>query len=230
MDIHRREELRSLEEDLGYLFEQPDLLLRALVHKSYANEAGGGEDNERLEFLGDSILGLCVARLLYEVKPPMAEGDMSRVRAYLVKEETLSQLARAIDLGSHIRLGKGEEQSGGSDKASILADAFEALVGAIYLDGGYDLSFRFVESIYRPLIDDSAGAVDRDYKTRLQEFCQARYKKAPTYKQLGATGPDHDRIFLVEILIGSRSIAKGRGRSKKEAEQDAALHALEFLS
>src|SRR5512138_575230 len=153
MDIHRREELRSLEEDLGYLFEQPELLLRALVHKSYANEAGGGEDNERLEFLGDSILGLCVARLLYEVKPPMAEGDMSRVRAYLVKEETLAQLARAIDLGSHIRLGKGEEQSGGSDKPSILADAFEALVGAIYFDGGYDLAFRFVESIYRPLIE-----------------------------------------------------------------------------
>ncbi len=113
MDIHRREELRTLEEDLGYIFEQPELLLQALVHTSYANETGEeGGDNERLEFLGDSVLGVSVARLLYDVMPPMAEGDMSRVRAYLVKEETLAQMARAIDIGSHLRLGKGEEQSG----------------------------------------------------------------------------------------------------------------------
>jgi ribonuclease III len=232
IDIHRREALRTLEEDLGYLFEKPDLLDLALVHKSFANETGGDStDNERLEFLGDSVLGLSVARLLFDLQPPMTEGDMSRVRAYLVKEETLAQVARSLDIGCHLRLGKGEEQSGGSEKPSILADAFEALVGAIYLDGGFELAYRFVESIYKPVIDRAGTdtVISRDYKTRLQEFCQARYRRAPTYRHLEASGPDHDRSFMVEVWLGNRSIAKGRGRSKKEAEQDAAQHSLELL-
>lgn len=231
VDIKRRELLRTLEEELGYIFEQPLLLEEALMHKSYANEAGHPVlHNERLEFLGDAVLGVCVSRLLFEVEPPFSEGDMSRIRAYLVKEETLAHIARTLDIGDHLRLGKGESQSGGADKPSILADAFEALVGAIYLDGGYELAFSFVESIYSPVIEDAgANVIRRDYKTRLQEICQARYKKAPTYKALGSSGPDHDQIFSVEIFLGARSLAKGMGRSKKEAEQNAASHALDLL-
>lgn len=231
MDINRREELRTLEEDLGYLFERADLLDQAMVHKSYANEADVPvHHNERLEFVGDSVLGLCVAHLLYDFEPGLSEGDMSRIRAYLVKEETLAMLARSLDLGDHIRLGKGELASGGLDKPSILADAFEALVGAIYMDGGFDLAFMFVESIYSPVIGEAGTTViSRDYKTRLQEYCQARYKRAPAYKHIEATGPDHDKHFLVEVHLGGRTLSTGRGRSKKEAEQDAAQHALELL-
>jgi ribonuclease-3 len=231
MNIRRREALRSLEEDLGYLFERPDLLDQALVHRSYANEAGQGDwHNERLEFLGDAVLGLCVAQLLFEGQPHFDEGDMSRIRSHLVKEETLADVARSLGLGNHIRLGKGEEQSGGAEKPSILSDGFEALLGAIYIDGGFELAFRFIESIFQPVIDQAgSAAIVKDYKSRLQEYCQARYKKAPAYKQLSAEGPDHDRVFTVEIVLGARSLGKGAGRSKKEAEQDAARHALELL-
>jgi ribonuclease-3 len=231
LGILRREEMRSLEEDIGYLFEQPGLLDQALIHKSYANEAGGGDlHNERLEYLGDSVLELSVARLLFDIAPSLNEGDMSRVRAYLVKEETLAQLSLSLGVGKHLRLGKGEEQSGGAEKPSILADAFEALVGAIYLDGGFELAFRFVESIYSPVIEEAGTEViAHDYKTRLQEYCQARYKRAPSYRHVESSGPDHDRHFVVEATLGNRSLAKGRGRSKKEAEQDAARHALELL-
>ena len=231
MDIRRIEQLRTLEEDLGYIFEQPKLLNQALVHKSHANEAQGEiVDNERLEYLGDSVLGLGVARLLYDVEPLLNEGDMSRIRAYLVKEETLAQIAKTIDLGPHLLLGKGEARQGGAEKPSILSDAFEAHVVAIYLDGGFEIAFRFIESIYQPVID-SAGVemIELDYKTRLQEYCQARYKKAPTYKHLGAEGPDHDRAFTLQVPMVKRSLAKGRGRSKKEAEQDAAEHAMRFF-
>ncbi len=231
MDINRQEALRTLEEDLGYLFEQPQLLNKALVHSSYANEAGNGtEHNERLEFLGDSVLGLCVATLLFELEPKQNEGDMSRTRAHLVKEETLAYVARTLGLGAYIQLGRGEAQSGGANKPSILADALEALIAAIYLDGGFELAYRFVESIYGPVIDESgAEVISKDYKTKLQEFCQSRYKQAPAYKHLEATGPDHDRSFVVEAVLGNRALARGRGRSKKEAEQDAARHALEIL-
>lgn len=231
MDMNRREELRTLEEDLGYLFEQSALLDQAMIHKSFANESDVPvHHNERLEFIGDSVLGLCVAHLLYDFEPGLTEGDMSRIRAYLVKEETLAMLARSLDLGDHLRLGKGELASGGIDKPSILADAFEALVGAIYLDGGFDLAFMFVESIYSPVIGEAGTTViSRDYKTRLQEYCQARYKRAPSYKHVESTGPDHSRQFVVEVHLGGRLLAKGRGRSKKEAEQDAAQHALELL-
>jgi ribonuclease-3 len=231
MDMHRREELRDLEEDIGYLFEDVDLLDGALTHKSFANEVGrAAADNQRLEFLGDSVLGLIVSNLLYEVHPPLSEGEMSKIRAYLVREESLREIARSFELGKRLRLGRGEEQTGGRDKASILADAFEALVAAIYLDGGFDLAFRFVEGIFRPVI--AAGGtepIERDYKTRLQEYCQARYGKAPTYRVVSDSGPDHAKVFEVEILAGKSVLARGKGRSKKEAEQRAAQDALEIL-
>ena len=231
MDMHRRETLRDLEEDLGYLFEDPSILDRALTHKSYSNERGEGVGhNERLEFLGDAVLDLVVSHLLHDVRPILSEGDMSKIRAHLVKEDSLGRVARSFGLGQYLVLGRGEEHTGGRDKASILADAFEALVAAIYQDGGFDLVFSFVESVFSPVIEEGgAGALERDYKTRLQEYCQARYGKAPTYRLVGESGPDHEKHFEVEIWIGNRSLGRGRGRSKKEAEQRAAQDALELL-
>ncbi len=236
MDMRRREKLRDLEEDLGYLFESPALLDRALTHKSHANEAGaggtgaGGTDNERLEFLGDAVLDLAVSHLLHETVPPLSEGDMSRIRAYLVKEESLERLARSFGLGQYLLLGRGEEQTGGREKASILAGAFEALVAAVYLDGGFELAVSLAEGIFRPILAEAGpGVLDRDYKTRLQEFCQARYGRGPTYRLVGEAGPDHDKQFEVELLVGPRPLGRGRGRTKKEAEQRAAQDALEVL-
>jgi len=231
MDMHRRETLRDLEEDLGYLFEDTNVLDRALTHKSYANERGDRVDhNERLEFLGDAVLDLVVSHMLHDVRPVLSEGDMSKVRAHLVNEESLGKVARSFGLGQYLVLGRGEERTGGRDKASILADAFEALVAAIYQDGGFDLVFSFVESVFQPVIEASGtGALERDYKTRLQEYCQARYGQAPGYRLVGESGPDHEKSFEVEIWIGNRSLGRGRGRSKKEAEQGAAQDALELL-
>jgi len=232
MDMHRRESLRDLEEDLGYLFESVGLLDQALTHKSYANEQGEGVvHNERLEFLGDAVLDLVVSHMLHDVQPRLNEGDMSRIRAHLVNEESLGKVARSFGLGQYLVLGRGEERTGGCEKASILADAFEALVAAIYLDGGFDLVFSFVESVFRPVIEASGtGALERDYKTRFQEYCQARYGKAPSYRLVGESGPDHQKNFEVEICLGNRSLGHGRGRNKKEAEQRAAQDALELLS
>jgi ribonuclease-3 len=232
MDMTRREELRDLEEHMGYLFEKPELLDQALTHKSYANERGGEvPDNERLEFLGDAVLDLTVSHLLYGLVPTLSEGEMSKVRAYLVKEDSLRRIARTFDLGSHIRLGRGEEQTGGRDKPSILADAFEALLAAVYLDGGFELAYRFAESIFRSIVAEAGTeAAELDYKTRLQEFCQARYGKAPSYRLVGEEGPDHDKVFEVELRVGRRVLGRGRGRNKKEAEQRAAQDALELLA
>jgi ribonuclease-3 len=231
MDMHRRETLRDLEEDLGYLFEDADLLDQALIHKSYANERDDGvAHNERLEFLGDAVIDLVVSHMLHDVRPALSEGDMSKIRAHLVQEESLGKVASSFGLGQYLVLGRGEERSGGRDKASILADAFEALVAAIYRDGGFDLVFSFVESVFQPVIEESgSGALERDYKTRLQEYCQGRYGQAPGYRLVGESGPDHEKSFEVEIWIGNRSLGRGRGRSKKEAEQRAAQDALEFL-
>ncbi|GAB4249052.1 MULTISPECIES: ribonuclease III family protein [Deferrisoma] len=231
MDMERRENLRDLEEALGYLFETPDLLDQALTHKSYANERGSGiRDNERLEFLGDAVLDLVVSHLLYELRPPLTEGKMSKVRAFLVSEPSLAEVARSFGLGRYLLLGKGEEQTGGREKPSILSGAFEALVAAIYLDGGFDLAREFVDAVFRPLLEaEGPGGLDRDFKTRLQEHCQGRYGTAPTYRLVGEWGPDHDKTFEVEIRLGNRVLGRGRGRSKKEAEQRAAQGALDVL-
>ncbi|RMG92956.1 MAG: ribonuclease III [Candidatus Dadabacteria bacterium] len=229
--MERRENLRDLEEALGYLFETPDLLDQALTHKSYANERGSGiRDNERLEFLGDAVLDLVVSHLLYDLRPPLTEGKMSKVRAFLVSEPSLAEVARSFGLGRYLLLGKGEEQTGGREKPSILSGAFEALVAAIYLDGGFDLAREFVDAVFRPLLEaEGPGGLDRDFKTRLQEHCQGRYGTAPTYRLVGEWGPDHDKTFEVEIRLGNRVLGRGRGRSKKEAEQRAAQGALDVL-
>jgi len=231
MDMERREHLRGLEEALGYLFENPGLLDQALTHKSYANEQGRGvRDNERLEFLGDAVLDLVVSHLLFDLRPRLSEGKMSKVRAFLVSETSLAEVARSFGLGGYLRLGKGEEQTGGRTKPSILSGALEALIAAIYLDGGFDLAREFVDAVFRPLLEvEGPSGLDRDYKTRLQEHCQGRYGSAPTYRLVGEWGPDHDKTFEVEIRLGNRVLGKGRGRSKKEAEQRAAQDALAVL-
>lgn len=231
MDIRRREILRDLEEDIGYIFENPELLDQAMTHKSFANESGTSAlDNERLEFLGDAALDLAVSHLLHEIEPKLSEGEMSKIRAYLVKEESLHRFAKSFNLGRYLLLGKGEKKSGGREKPSILADSLEALIAAIYLDGGFYMAFPFIEGIFRPIISDGGvDAMDRDFKTRLQEICQTKFGKAPTYKLVDQSGPDHEKIFEVEILMGSQSFARARGRSKKEAEQNAAQDALEIL-
>ncbi len=231
MDMERREHLRGLEEALGYLFENPGLLDQALTHKSYANEQGRGvRDNERLEFLGDAVLDLVVSHLLFDLRPRLSEGKMSKVRAFLVSETSLAEVARSFSLGEYLRLGKGEEQTGGRTKPSILSGALEALIAAIYLDGGFDLALEFVDAVFRPLLEmEGPSGLDRDYKTRLQEHCQGRYGSAPNYRLVGEWGPDHDKTFEVEIRLGNRVLGKGRGRSKKEAEQRAAQDALALL-
>ncbi len=228
-------DLAALEARIGHRFADAGLLARALTHRSFANEQGGGETpgshNERLEFLGDAVLDLAVTHLLLERLPEAAEGELSRLRAAVVSERALAALARRLDLGRHLRLGRGEERTGGRDKPSILADAFEALVGAVYLDAGWPAAFALVRAHLQGPIDLAArGEAEPDYKTRLQELVQQRFRIAPRYSLLSAEGPDHARTFEVELALGDTVVGRGRGASKKEAEQRAAAEALVALA
>jgi len=229
--------LAGLEERLGYRFHDPALLRTALTHRSYLHEnpaEGGdraeGEDNQRLEFLGDAVLSLAISTLLYRVHPSFREGDLTRMRAGLVNEHQLSELAGDLGLAGYLVLGHGEEASGGRSKRSILADAFEAVLAAVYLDGGYQAAVDAVERLFADLVQSSAGRdLLEDYKTRLQELTQADFNQTPDYRLTGIEGPDHDRTFEVTLALGSIDLAVGRGRSKKEAERAAARAALKKL-
>jgi len=232
LSSERREKLRQLEADLGVSFEDMSLLNTALTHRSYVNEnqtmAGG--DNERLEFLGDAVLELCISDLLLQIHPDHTEGGLSKLRASMVNEQPLALLADTFRLGEYILLGKGEEISGGRTKPSILADAFEAILAALYLDRGFETVHRFVERIFVPLIGtDSEDPFYRDYKTALQEICQSRFKTIPRYTLLHEYGPDHEKIFHVRLTAAAFIAATGTGRNKKEAEQAAARKALEQI-
>ncbi|MCP4678819.1 MAG: ribonuclease III [Deltaproteobacteria bacterium] len=215
-------------EKLNYVFSDSKLLTQALTHKSFANEnLGKGEDNQRLEFLGDAVLGLVVAEALMERLPKAAEGQLTPRRAALVNESSLAQLARQIDLGDIIRLGHGEEKNNGRDRPSILADAVEAVVGAVYLDGGYEASKTVVLGWLEPMLEQVvSGTFPDDAKTALQEVLQARNTNIPRYRIVGEEGPDHAKVFEVEITVDGKVLARGRGRSKKDAEKDAARRAL----
>ncbi|MBU2551467.1 MAG: ribonuclease III [Proteobacteria bacterium] len=227
----------GLQKRLGYTFQDGALLERALRHRSYVHqfrsetdEAQDMEDNQRLEFLGDAVLGLCVGTLLYDTFPDFKEGEMSKMRAGLVNEARLAKLARQIDLPSSLLLGRGEDATGGRDKDSILADAVEAVLAAIYLDGGFEASMEVVENLWGELISLGPGIeLLGDYKTRLQELTQRVYGEVPTYLLTGTEGPDHDRTFEVSLVVGGRPLASGKGRSKKAAEKAAARSALEKL-
>jgi len=224
--------LKTLEQLLSYSFRNPELLDNALVHRSYLNEAASScrADNQRLEFLGDAVIELCISDLLIKSFPDDAEGQLSRLRASVVNEQSLAELSRKFCLGAFLLLGRGEESSGGRSKASILADAFEAVTAAVYLDGGFDRAYEFIRRVFSPLIEEGGSHVTyRDYKTDLQEFCQQRFREIPRYTLSGESGPDHDKIFESCVAVPGILQATGQGKSKKEAEQDAARKALAAL-
>lgn len=223
--------LNRLEKAIGYSFRNRKLLEKALNHRSYVNEhpASKIEDNERLEFLGDAVLNLIAGHMLMDRHPEVAEGELSRMRANLVNEARLAELARSIDLGEFIRLGKGELQTNGREKNSILADAFEAVTAAIYLDGGFQKAFRIISKHFKTFFHSiAADAAGQDYKSRLQELVQTTHKVTPTYKVIAENGPDHDKVFTVLVKV-HRLTARGKGKSKKIAEQEAARRCLERL-
>jgi ribonuclease III len=213
-----------LQNALGYKFKDPSLLARCLTHVSY-NYAKSPGHNEVLEFLGDAVLDLAVSDLLIRSYPEKSEGDLSRMRAALVNSSVLAEKAAAIRLGPLLRLGKGEERSGGRSKPSILAGAFEALVGAVYRDGGYDAARHLVERYFMADVKEKTLG-QRDYKTRLQEISQMLFREPPVYRLVSESGPDHAKRFVTEIAIGGKILGKGEGRSKKQSEQEAAQEAL----
>lgn len=222
--------MENLEEKLGYRFKNRSLLTTALTHSSYANEnrAKGVECNERLEFLGDSVLGLVVADYLYQTRKDWPEGELTRFRASLVCEENLDNVAHELNLGSYLLLGKGEEAGGGRTRNSIIADAVEAVLAAIYLDGGIDEARKMVKTFILDRIG-TRDAANRDYKTALQEIVQRKSGKTLSYHLLGSEGPDHAKIFYMEVQLNGNPIGQGQGRSKKEAEQMAAKAGIESL-
>jgi len=216
---------------LGYVFRQQDYIQQALCHRSYANEQPDASlpDNERFEFLGDAVLSLVIGHMLMDRFPEIDEGDLSRMRAALVNEHRLAALARDLDLGSAILLGKGEELTQGRQKSSILADTMEAVIAAVYLDGGFDCVFNIIETLLGPFLDDMAdGHGVGDHKSRLQELAQTMFKQVPSYQVVKETGPDHEKTFHVCLTV-SHFEACGKGHSKKRAEQDAARRALNLI-
>lgn len=214
-----------LQEAIGVKFGNIALLQQALTHPSYANENPGGVaiDNERLEFLGDAVLNLVVTEELYRNFPDLKEGELTELRVLLIRQETLARYARRLNLGSHLLLGKGEELTGGRERETNLADAFEALVGAVFLDQGIEITRRF---ILAQLGDEIAAVTDlgrrRNYKALLQEFTQAKFKQLPVYQVIAVSGPDHARSFTVEVRLGGQTIGSGSGKSKRVAEAEAA--------
>ncbi len=223
--------MTELEKKIGYEFKTPELLEAALTHSSFANEnrRSGVESNERLEFLGDSILGMVVAEHLFKNCPDMPEGKMTKFRAELVCERSLAAVAERINLGASLLLGKGEAHCGGRNRASILADATEAVLAAIYLDGGMEAVKRIISGL---LLSEAAGATVpiRDYKTTLQEAVQKKSGQVIKYELVGESGPDHSKTFQVRVCVNGQEIGCGSGRSKKEAEQMAAKRGLEAMN
>jgi ribonuclease III len=235
MDITREEkqQLKAFERRFAYSFKQREHLKRALTHRSYANEQRlpASEHNERYEYLGDAVLELSISHLLMTHFPESPEGELSKLRAAVVNEAQLAQLARAVNLGDYIYLGKGEDQTGGRDKPSLLADCFEAVLGGIYLDRGFNRAFLVVEHHYLSILREARenGELLRDFKTKLQEEAQKRFRAVPRYRLVDEVGPDHSKTFNVELSISSQVYGLGSGTSKKSAEQQAAKEALAKL-
>jgi len=222
-------DLSSFEERIGYQFQSRDLLTRALTHKSYSHEARQDNvlDNETFEFLGDSVLGFVMGDLLFRRFPSLDEGALSKMKAYLVSASRLAAKGRDYGMGEVIYLGVGEEKSGGRNKESLLANLFEAMIAAVYLDGGIDPARALIERSFAHDVDsiDAEDLLFQDYKTALQELAQGKGLQLPEYNVIDEVGPDHDKRFVVEVKVGNRS-ARGEGSSKKEAQQQAAKHAL----
>ncbi len=231
--VRIRDEFETLERAIEYRFRDRGLLEHALTHTSRANEdvSGGVFDNESLEFLGDAVLGFVVADMLFHEFPSFNEGQKSKIKAALVSGETLARQAEGLRLGDHLLLGRGEEKSGGRRKLALLADGYEALIAAIYLDGGVEQARAFIAREFAPLVSEirERGLAGHDHKSALQEYLQSHDQGLPEYRLTGTAGPDHRKVFHVEVVVGGRSLASGLGPSKKEAEQEAARVALGML-
>lgn len=224
-------DLECLEQLLGYHFIQKDLAFRALTHPSFKHEQAGDEDYQRLEFLGDAVLGMLLAEMLYSSFPDASEGVLSRLRAQLAGQDKLAAIARVSGLGQFIRLGRGEEQSIGREKDSILADVLESLIAAIYLDGGLDPARKMVRHFFKSTAD-SAGPVTglNDAKSELQELISSKRLPPPMYEIIDESGPPHARWYRFQVVVADKPIGEGEGRTKKAAQQAAATQALEYLS
>lgn len=232
MQLSDKKELERLASRLSYTFNDIDILLHSVVHRSFLNERGDQniENNERLEFLGDAVLSTVVSHLLIKRFPDADEGMLSKFRAKLVNENTLAKLAMDIELGRHLLLGKGEELTGGRGKPSILSDAYEAVIAAVYLDGGFEAAFSLVSRQFYILMQEiSVTEASKDYKTELQEQTQEMFKVAPGYRLISETGPEHNKVFEVEVLINGERFGRGQGKAKKEAEQQAAMEGLDKI-
>ncbi len=223
--------MTDLQNKIGYQFKNPALLNEALTHSSYANEHKSQhiKYNERLEFLGDSVLSIVVSDYIYKNCPELPEGELTKLRASLVCEKSLYEFAKKIDLGKYLILSKGERNNGGADRPSILSDAFEALIAAIYIDGGIEPASKHILNFVIPAIKNSKKKKINDYKTTLQEIIQKNPGEKLEYVLVKESGPDHNKHFVVEVHLNSNVIGKGGGRSKKEAEQQAAREALELM-
>lgn len=223
--------MTDLQNKIGYQFKNPALLNEALTHSSYANEHKSQhiKYNERLEFLGDSVLSIVVSDYIYKNCPELPEGELTKLRASLVCEKSLYEFAKKIDLGNYLILSKGERNNGGADRPSILSDAFEALIAAIYIDGGIAPASKHILNFVIPAIKNSKKKKINDYKTTLQEIIQKNPGERLEYVLVKESGPDHNKHFVVEVHLNSNVIGKGGGRSKKEAEQQAAREALELM-
>jgi ribonuclease-3 len=226
-------DLKGLQHQLAITFKSEDLLQQAFIHSSYINENPGYAiaDNERLEFLGDALLSCIVAEELYHKFPDFSEGELTEIRASLIRQETLADIATELELGNHLLLGRGEEITGGRRKRTNLADALEALIGAIYIDQGADVVRNFVLSrLSDKILKAKVTGIGRNYKALLQELTQAKYKKLPSYRTVEASGPDHDKKFVVVVMLDSMKIGSGSGKTKRAAEMEAARSAWEQMS
>jgi ribonuclease III len=233
MEKERKKALKTLQKKFHYRFRKLDLLDQGLRHKSFAHEDSDSEyrDNERMEFLGDAVLDLIIGHLLMEGHPEYSEGDLSKLRAAAVNSTRLSKIARDLSLGDYLLLGKGEELTKGREKISILAGSLEAVIAAVYLDGGFKKAMKVVSALFSPYLEvkEKEGA-DQDFKTKLQEISQEVFRATPRYLLAKEFGPDHDKIFGVKVVIEKKVAGFGVGKSKKEAEQKAAQNTLERLN
>jgi len=222
--------LDKLELELGYRFSDPVLLRKALIHSSHAHEQNISEDNEQLEFLGDSVLGLIVSDLLFRAHPNLTEGELSKLKGFFVSSANLVKYAEQLDLGRYLYLAKGEEKTGGRSKQALLVDAFEAIIGAIYLDGGPESARHLASKFMEPQLDEVRMGARRsvDFKTALQERLQARSLGSARYLAVSESGPDHEKLFTVDIELNGQIVARGIGLTKKAAEQAAARQALQI--
>ena len=222
--------MKELEKKIGYQYKNISYLENALTHSSYANEAKHGtKSNERLEFLGDAVLSMVVSDYIYKNCPNLPEGELSKLRASLVCEKSLCRFSKSLGVGRCLKLSRGEHNLKGNERPSILADAFEAIIASIYLDGGMEQARKFILSFVEPEIKNPKPKAFKDYKTTLQEIIQKNPEERLTYVLTGEQGPDHDKHFFVEVHLNSNVIGRGGGRSKKEAEQQAAREALELM-